>query len=135
MIVIRLETSDLIMNLAHLALGPLDGGGLAALTLPAIHVALHLFVAAHLLCNVMAELADIVVGLGLVDELESASLAHAVLFVALLAEVAPAPVAALPAGLVEVAHDLYVYYIVFRFSWFRRPEGQLRSGSGRDTGR
>lgn len=104
MIVLLSHPIDLAHHIMHLAARPLNGGTSVALALPALDVPVHLVVPALLLLRVVTELTHIGLRLGLVDELETARLAHPVLLVALLSEMAPAPVAACPAGLLKVAH-------------------------------
>lgn len=79
-------------------------GAAVHLPRPPVDVAHQLVVFALLLLDVLAQLADVRVRDRVVDELEPARLARPPLLVALLAEVAPPPVPAGPARLVEEAH-------------------------------
>lgn len=114
---------DLAHNFFHFTTRPLDGGVAVALHLPPLHVAIHLVVPPLLLLCVVAQLADIVLDFCLIDQLQPTRLAHSIFFVALLAEVAPAPVTATPTSLFEVTHGQFV-------------GGRLRScGGGGQRGR
>lgn len=92
------------LDLGHVVLGLLDGGAAVALGAPALDVLRHLLVPPLLLLDLVAQLAVARLVLCVVDELEPARLARPVLLVALLFEVAPFPVPALPARLFEIAH-------------------------------
>lgn len=94
------------LDLGHVVLGLLDGGAAVALAAPALDVLGHLVIPALLLLNLVAQLALARLVVGVVDELEPARLARPVLLVALLAEVAPFPIPALPARLFEITHFL-----------------------------
>lgn len=95
---------DLGGDVVDVPLRLLDGGGAVPLLLPAGDVGLHLGDAPALLLDLIAELAVPLLVVGAVDQLQPARLARPVLLVALLPEVAPFPVAAVPPGLLEVAH-------------------------------
>lgn len=95
---------DLSVHILHLAGRPFDSGAPISFALPALHVPTHFVVAPLLLVCVVAELTNVSLRLCLIHKLQSAGLSHSILFVALLSEVSPAPVAARPAGLFKVAH-------------------------------
>lgn len=99
---------DLAHNFFHFTTRPLNGGGAVALHLPTLHVAVHLVVPPLLLFCVVAQLADVMLDFCLIDQLQSTRLAHSIFFVALLAEVAPAPVTTTPTSLFEVTHGQFV---------------------------
>lgn len=88
----------------HLGTCSLNRGRSVAFSLPAPHVALHFVVPAPFFLNVVAQLAYIGIVSGLVDELKAARLPHPILLIALLAKMAPSPVAAGPTSLIKVAH-------------------------------
>lgn len=104
MVVLFPHPIDLPHHIMHLTARSLDGSGSVALALPSLHVPVHLVVSALLLLGVVTELTHVRFRSGLIDQLQPASLAHPVFLVALLSEMAPAPVAACPAGLFKVAH-------------------------------
>lgn len=101
-----LHAVDVGEDLIHVGGRSLDRGRLSTFSLPSLDVAIHLVITTLLLLYVVAKLADISFWLCLVDKLQATRLAHAVLFRALLAEVAPSPVATFPASLLKVAHDV-----------------------------
>lgn len=109
---------DLAHNFFHFTTRPLNGSAAVALHLPTLHVAIHLVVPPLLLLGVVAQLADVMLDFCFIDQLQPTRLAHSVFFIALLAEVAPAPVTTTPTSLFEITHGQFV-------------GGQLRS-SGRD---
>jgi len=92
-------------DLLDVSLRLLDRGHTIALPLPPLNVRLHLADAAVLLLYLVAELALARLVDCVVDQLQAARLARPVLLVTLLAEAPPLPVAAGPAGLVEVTHE------------------------------
>lgn len=104
---------NLPLDLPHILLRLLDGGAAVALVAPTGDVVVHLVKAARLGADLVARLAARLEVVGLVHELHAARLAGAVLLVALLPEVAPLPVAAAPAGAVEVAHFLSLGFVCF----------------------
>lgn len=97
-----------VLNLAshprNILLRLFYGGHAIPLASPTGNILCHLAYSSILLGDLLANLARRRNEVGLVDELEPARLACAVLLVALLAEVSPLPVAAGPEGLLEVAH-------------------------------
>lgn len=95
---------NLIRHLSHFSTCSLNGCPAVALALPALDVAGHLVVASLLLLYIVAELADVGLAFRIIDELEAASLPHAVFLVALLTKVAPAPVATAPERHLKVTH-------------------------------
>ncbi len=97
---LHLQHADLLLRL-------LDGGPPVALARPAVHVLHHLAHAPLLLGDGLARLAHARLQVRVEDELEPARLARAVLLGTLLAEVAPAPVAAAPELVVKVAHCVW----------------------------
>lgn len=95
---------DLCRDVLDVSLGLLNGGYPVPLALPPSDVGLHLGDTAVLFLYLVAELAlPRLVG-RVVDQLQAARLSRPVLLVALLPEVPPLPVAAIPASLFEVAH-------------------------------
>ena len=103
---------NLPLQRANLELRLLDGGAPVALAGPALDVVDHLVHAPLLLVHRLAVLALVGLEVRVVDELEPARLPRAVLLVALLAEVAPAPVAAAPELVVEVAHFEWLCFLL-----------------------
>lgn len=101
------QSIDLRRHFIHLSGRTLDRGGATPFAPPAPHIAVHLVPPPLFLRNVLAEFAAIGLLSSFVHKLESARLAHPVLFVALLPEVAPSPVATRPASLFEVTHRLW----------------------------
>lgn len=95
---------DLCRDLLYVSLGLLNGRYPIALALPPSDVGLHLGDPTVLLLHLVAELALSVYIDGVIDELQAARLPRPVLLVALLSEVSPLPVAAVPACLFEVTH-------------------------------
>jgi len=93
-----------MIQIFDVVLGLLDGGPAVALALPPVDVVVHLCHAPRLLGDLLADLAVRRYQVRLVHELEPAGFSRAVLLVALLSEVAPFPVPAVPAGLFKVAH-------------------------------
>lgn len=126
-----LHPIDLPHHIVHLAARPLNGGTPIALALPPLNVAEHLIVPALLLLGVVTELTHVGLGTGLVDQLQAARLAHPVFLVALLPEMAPAPVAARPAGLFEVAHG---WVSTAATMAERRSPGRDKQDRGRSSG-
>jgi hypothetical protein len=108
---------DLAHNFFHFTTCPLDGGVTVAFHLPTLHVAIHLVVPPLLLLCVVAQLAYIMLDFCLIDQLQPTRLAHSIFFVALLAEVAPAPITTTPSSLFKITHGQFV-------------GGRLRSGGG-----
>lgn len=95
---------NLITYIVHLDAGTFYRGIPVPLSLPALHVPVHLVITTLLLVDIEANLTQVPLYLCLIDQLEPTRLTRSVLLVALLAEVSPAPIAAAPACLIEVAH-------------------------------
>ena len=93
-----------MIQIFNVVLGLLDGGPAVALALPPVDVVVHLCHAPRLLGDLLADLAVRRYQVRLVHQLEPAGFSRAVLLVALLSEVAPFPVPAVPPGLFKVAH-------------------------------
>lgn len=92
------------LNFGDISLRLLDGSGPATLAMPPLDVVYHFADAALFLGDLLADLTDTGLVRRVVDQLQAARLAGAVLLVALLAEVPPLPVPAGPPCLLEVAH-------------------------------
>lgn len=112
-------------DLLDVPLGLFDGRPAISLSFPALDVLLHLGDPPILLLDLIAELAGPRMVLGVVDELQAASLSRSVFLVALLPEVPPLPVATGPAGLFEVAHadGEYVRFVRMSASWLGHRRG------------
>ncbi|RYC57096.1 hypothetical protein CHU98_g9113 [Xylaria longipes] len=95
---------DGLLDLDQVPVGLLYRGAAVRLPRPSRDIAVQLVVLAPLLLDVLAQLAVLGLAYRVIDELEAARLARPVLLVALLSEVAPPPVPAVPARLVEEAH-------------------------------
>jgi hypothetical protein len=131
------HTPDLAGHLIHFVCSPLDRGRFAAFALPALDVPRHLVPSTLLLLDVVTQLAGVWLRFRFVHQFETAGFAHAVFFVALLAEVTPSPVATGPAGLFKVTHDsnemrLYLLVLanpVFRYSVSNSSISTPRTGN------
>lgn len=98
------QIRNLALHARNILLRLLDGSPAVSFPFPAGDILCHFAHSPVLLSDLVANLARGRHKNGLVDELESARLAGAVLLIALLAEVSPLPVAAGPECLFEVAH-------------------------------
>jgi hypothetical protein len=103
----------------------LDGCHPIALALPPGNVGLHLAHSTIFLVHLVTELAIALLVDRVVDQLQAARLPRPVLLIALLFEVPPLPVAAVPACLFEVAHGIVVGAGIIR--------GDERTRSGRGS--
>lgn len=109
-LVLQRHVVDGLLDLDHVPVGLLYRGAAVRLSLPSCDIAVQLVELAFLLLDVLAQLAVLGLAYRVIDELEAARLARPVLLVALLSEVAPPPVPAVPACLVEEAHGCRVSF-------------------------
>lgn len=95
-------------KLLHLSASFFNSGiSFRIFSLPSFDVSLHFVVPPPFLVNVLAELTYFVQAYRIKHQLQAACFSNAVFFVALLPEMTPSPVAAVPFRLVKVAHDLH----------------------------
>jgi len=107
--VLAFELPQGLLNLGDVSSSPLNSCGAVTFPLPAVDVVLDLVDAAPFLVHFVAYLTCALLISGAVDELQATRLARAVLPVALLPELTPAPITALPTCLIEVAHGFYFW--------------------------
>lgn len=100
---------NLLRHLSNLTIRPLNRRPAVTLPMPSLDITVHFVQTSLLLLRVVTEFANVAFSPRVVDELEAARLAHAVLLVALLTEMAPAPVATAPKRHFKVAHLALVF--------------------------
>lgn len=91
-IVLLLHTLHCVLNFRQIPIRLLDRCGPVSFSLPSIYVALELRGLAHLLLDILAELASVLLVVCVVNQLEPARFARSIFFCTLLAEVPPSPV-------------------------------------------